>query len=184
VIAGNDITVHVTPGANANEAHANLDRNIYSWDEELVFDDWFGWDPDTQTITIPTNGVEPGTYRLYVDNSGDGYDNSRSWVSINIIDDPYQTGLKLEFPSDLREIGEEAFAGVAAETVIIPNGVTRIGRRAFADSEVLRVVIPDSVTEISWDAFEGSNLWVVYGCSQLAAELADDYQILYYDMGE
>lgn len=184
VIAGNDITVHVTPGANANEAHANLDRNIYSWDEELVFDDWFGWDPDTQTITIPTNGVEPGTYRLYVDNSGDGCDNSRSWVSINIIDDPYQTGLKLEFPSDLREIGEEAFAGVAAETVIIPNGVTRIGRRAFADSEVLRVVIPDSVTEISWDAFEGSNLWVVYGCSQLAAELADDYQILYYDMGE
>ena len=73
---------------------------------------------------------------------------------------------------------------MAAETVIIPDEVTRIGRRAFADSEVMRVVIPASVTEISWDAFEGSNLWVVYGCSQLVADLADDYQILYYDMGK
>lgn len=184
VMIGDDIVVHVTPGTNANEAHANLDRNIFNWEEELVFADWFGWDPDTQTITIPTIGIEPGTYRLYVDNSGEGYDNSRSWVSVNIVEDPYQSGLKLELPSDLREIGEEAFAGVAAETVIIPDEVTRIGRRAFADSEVLRVVIPASVTEISWDAFEGSNLWVVYGYSQLAADLADDYQILYYDMGK
>jgi hypothetical protein len=112
-----------------------------------------------------------------------GYENSRSWRFVYIIEDPYQTEARLVLPDDLQEIGEEAFAGVSAETVIIPNGTTKIGKRAFANSEVLRVVIPASVTEISGDAFEGSNLWVVYGCTQLAADLADDYQVLYYHYG-
>ena len=179
VMSGEEIVVHVIPGTNANEAHANLDRNLEGWEENLVFEGWFGWDADTQTITIPTEGVEPGSYRLYVDNSGTGYENSRSWRFVHIIENPYQTEARMVLPDDLQEIGEEAFAGVSAETIIIPDGTMKIGRRAFADSEVLRVVIPASVTEISGDAFDGSNLWVVYGSTQLAADLADDYQVLY-----
>ena len=64
---------------------------------------------------------------------------------------------KVLLPDSLEEIGEEAFAGSAAVTVIIPEGCSRIGKRAFADCEsLLKVMIPGSISLISEDAFEGS----------------------------
>ena len=62
----------------------------------------------------------------------------------------------LRLPNALSEIGEEAFAGVPAETVYLPDGVTAIGERAFADCAALRAVrIPASVTEIADSALSG-----------------------------
>lgn len=62
----------------------------------------------------------------------------------------------LKLPAQLKEIGEEAFAGLPCQVVIIPDGCTTIGSRTFADcDELLYVEIPPSVTEIADDAFEG-----------------------------
>ena len=167
-IRGRDMIITVTLGANANEAHANIDRILGGWEQDLVFDRWIGWEPtegteNQGTITIPTDDIPIGTYRLYVDNSGEGYDNSRTTVWFLIVEDPFQSASKLVLPSGLQTIEEGAFEGIAADTVIIPEGVTTIGRDAFRSSQVRLVVIPDSVTSIGEDAFAGTNLYIVYG---------------------
>lgn len=179
-MSGRNMVIGITPGEHANEAHANLDRNTSGWQENLVFDGWIGmqnYDPDTGTgtITIPTDGLGPGSYRLYVDNSGNGYENSRSWVEIRIAENPYESTSKLVLPADLETIGEEAFMGVDADTVIIPDNVTTIGARAFMNSKIRLVVIPASVTEIGKNAFTGSRLEIVYGTSETAEQCAEDY---------
>ena len=62
----------------------------------------------------------------------------------------------LDLPSSLKRIEEEAFAGVSAGEIRIPDGCTSIGARAFAGCENLyEVTIPASVTEIADDAFDG-----------------------------
>ena len=43
-------------------------------------------------------------------------------------------------PAGTREIGEEAFAGIAAEEIVIPESVIRIGARAFAGCTGLRIL--------------------------------------------
>ena len=70
----------------------------------------------------------------------------------------------LILPAALKEIDEEAFMGIAAESIQLSNGVERILSRAFADCPVLRkIVIPDSVEYISADAFSGTTDLVIYG---------------------
>lgn len=167
-VAGRDMVVTVTLGANANEAHANIDRILGGWQQDLVFDRWIPWEPtegseNQGTITIPTDGLAVGAYRLYVDNSGEGYDNSRATEWFHIAEDPYESTSKLVLPAGLKTIEDEAFEGIAAETVIIPEGVTTIGKGAFRNSSVRLVVIPASVTFIGEDAFADTNLSMVYG---------------------
>lgn len=62
----------------------------------------------------------------------------------------------LKLPTGLREIEEEAFSGISAQAVIIPDGCVSIGAEAFANCEnLLYVLIPSSVTEIAGNAFSG-----------------------------
>ena len=64
----------------------------------------------------------------------------------------------MRLPAMLEEIDEEAFMGMAAEGIIIPDGCTTIGPRAFATCpNLIYVKIPASVTSIADDAFEGSD---------------------------
>ena len=183
VMAGQDIVIEVTLGENANEAHANLDRNLEGGEEDLVFDDWFGWDQSEGTIVIPSADLECRHYWLYVDNSGEGYENSRTARYVGVVDDPYQSESKLKLPSGLTEIEDEAFEGILADTVIIPAGVNTIGSRAFADSNVRLVVLEGEVNDIAADAFEGSNLWVIYGSGQNASNWAEAFNAVFYEMG-
>ena len=83
------------------------------------------------------------------------------WLEVNIHPDSSWTGDKLILPSGLKRIGDEAFAGVSARNVIIPDLVQYIGSRAFADCVFLSgVYIPDSVTYIAPDAFDGCLGWL------------------------
>ena len=62
----------------------------------------------------------------------------------------------MKLPAGLTEIEEEAFAGLACEAVIIPEGCVSIGSRAFAECErLIYIRIPVSVVTIAEDAFEG-----------------------------
>lgn len=62
----------------------------------------------------------------------------------------------LELPESLSVIEAEAFVGVSASIVILPDGCREIQSRAFADNPGLEYVyIPASVTSIAPDAFEG-----------------------------
>lgn len=63
----------------------------------------------------------------------------------------------LYLPASLRSVDSEAFCGIAAKAVVIPESVTMIESRAFADSiKLMYVQIPETVTSIADDAFAGS----------------------------
>lgn len=68
-------------------------------------------------------------------------------------------------PSALKEIGEEAFAGIAARRVVVPDGVKTIGKKAFADCLKLeQITIPASTTTIAMDAFTNApSGFTIYG---------------------
>lgn len=81
------------------------------------------------------------------------------------------TGLKgLTLPTSLTEIEDDAFSGIEAEYVVIPDTVTGIGTGAFADNKALQFVnIPDSLTPGS-DAFAGDDALVAFVTKDSAAE--------------
>ena len=57
-------------------------------------------------------------------------------------------------PSALKEIDEEAFAGIDAKQIILPDGIQKIGKRAFAGCKQLKYIyIPAATTQIAGDAF-------------------------------
>ena len=62
---------------------------------------------------------------------------------------------RLTLPASTAAIEEEAFMGVSATHVELPEGCETIGARAFAESGVRVLSIPSTVTSIADDAFEG-----------------------------
>jgi hypothetical protein len=68
----------------------------------------------------------------------------------------------MRLPAGLKVVEDEAFAGVAAEAVVIPEGTEEIGAKVFAESVTLRYVqIPESVKTIDGNAFFESNITIV-----------------------
>ena len=65
------------------------------------------------------------------------------------------------FKSGLREIGEEAFAGVTLQkNFLVRSGIETIGSRAFADTGVEMVWLPATLKEIAPDAFDDTATFV------------------------
>lgn len=79
----------------------------------------------------------------------------------------------LYLPAGLTTIEEEAFAGIPAEAIDVPDGVKSIGKRAFADCGSLsEITLPDSITYIASDAFEGCKGLLVISPSEKIREWA------------
>lgn len=76
----------------------------------------------------------------------------------------------LRLPDGLEYIDEEAFSGVYANCVIIPEGCMRICSCAFADSSIEYCFVPKSVEDIASDAFDGCDDVNIYGPSDCYAE--------------
>ena len=93
------------------------------------------------------------------------------------------TGSSLALPSELSEIGEEAFADCAFRYVIAPDDLTTIGSRAFADCrDLVAVYIPENMTEIAPDAFDGVSGLSVFGIHGSTAHLmAQRYGFQFYE---
>lgn len=65
----------------------------------------------------------------------------------------------IQLPDNLKEIGEEAFTGVATKAFVLPEGVTTIGPKAFANCKALEAInLPASLNSIADDIFEGCDL--------------------------
>ena len=126
--------------------------------------DWSDWEEqashEIDTFDLQVNR----TYLLCVDKYGsEGYEGTGVEIPFTVgAADKIYDGNVLELPTGLKAIEEEAFAGISARTVVIPEGCTSIGSRAFADCGSLKyVVIPDSVTSIAANAFARSNVTFV-----------------------
>ena len=66
--------------------------------------------------------------------------------------------ITLTLPSSISIIEEEAFANLACQAIIIPEGCTSIGERAFAGCvNLIYVKIPASVASYPDNAFAGCN---------------------------
>ena len=77
----------------------------------------------------------------------------------------------LVLPALLTDIEAEAFAGIGAQCVYIPDSAQSIGDHAFAGCGQLREIhIPAAVTSIADNALEGCVGVTVYGASSTEAQ--------------
>lgn len=76
---------------------------------------------------------------------------------------PSEWGATLTLPSTLCIIGEQAFKGIPASSLTLPENVEKIGTDAFANcTKLRRVTIPASVKYIGEEAFYNTGLIRVY----------------------
>ena len=76
---------------------------------------------------------------------------------------PSEWGATLTLPSTLRIIGEQAFKGIPASSLTLPENVEKIGTDAFANcTKLRRATIPASVKYIGDGAFYNTGLIRVY----------------------
>ena len=90
---------------------------------------------------------------------------------------------RLTLPAGIKTIEEQAFAGIAAEVIEIPEGCTSIESEAFLNCKALvKLYIPASVNQIAFDAFVGCDNLVIYApegstAIKLAKRLSIAYEI-------
>ncbi|MBQ8162282.1 MAG: leucine-rich repeat domain-containing protein, partial [Clostridia bacterium] len=148
-----------------------------NWDVELVSDNGCTGE---KTLTLGSEVIGDSAYfviRVWywypetITGYNDGYEEYHFFsVSGNAV---------LVLPKGLSTIEEEAFEGIAAEQVQIPQGVTRIESRAFAACPNLREVkVPASVTYIADDAFEG-DLYLVGPSGSYVESFAESHGLLF-----
>lgn len=109
------------------------------------------------TLSYADN-VNAGTAKVVV--TGKGNYTGAVQGTFEIIDAQMLTTLSL--PAGLQTIGEEAFAAVPAQRIVVPEGCGNIDARAFADCDELKLVeLPASVTAIARNAFEHSDVCIL-----------------------
>ena len=109
------------------------------------------------TITSPTNAAA-GLLSYVAQFGNPAFTKQEKSIEIPALKDMNVMYL----PTELKTIEKEAFSGIIAQAVIVPDGCTTINARAFADCpNLLYVWIPKSVTSISEHAFDGCNEVIV-----------------------
>ena len=126
-------------------------------------------------ITAGTSNLTPGVYSIVLRSSAEGFISGESRGIVRVVD-PEAT---LTLPRALKQIGDEAFAGIQAEIIVVPDGATSIGSQAFANCENLGIVeIPGTVTSIAPDAFSGcTNFMIVCPEGSAAESFAEAQEI-------
>lgn len=82
-----------------------------------------------------------------------------------VMDDP-----DFILPASLTSIESEAFLGISASVVKLPDSVADIGSRAFADCPNLQQIYIPAVTTIADDAFSGVTGLIIFGAPGSPAE--------------
>ena len=126
---------------------------LYMYDDEesggLVAEGTARVTDGAASFTIEGSALETiGFYDVDIQATALGYYSGWDW-------DCFRLGGVLRLPEHLNDIRGEAFAGIDAQAVVIPDGCASIGYHAFWDCENLtNVVIPASVTSIDAEAFD------------------------------
>jgi hypothetical protein len=104
--------------------------------------------------------------RGYSGSTAEAYAGSYSYITfVQLMGTP-----DLILPASLKTIGAEAFSGVSATVVYIPDSVTSLGSKAFANCTGLKEIrIPASVTVIPPDVFDGLTSTQLHGITVLGA---------------
>ncbi len=109
------------------------------------------------------HGWDPSTTKTYANAKG------LAFAAITaVMDTPDFT-----LPAQLTTIEAEAFSGIRASVVYIPDTVTSLGSKAFADCTYLtQIRIPDSITTIPSDVFDRIDLSkiIIFGTPGSAAQ--------------
>ena len=104
------------------------------------------------------------TYKITV--NGVAYDVTVIPGRLVILTEPVFT-----LPAQTGEIGEEAFAGIRAESVQLGENVTAVGARAFAGSSELKaLIVSGSDTAFDETALENCDSVTVYAPAGSGAE--------------
>jgi hypothetical protein len=131
-------------------------------DEDALFAEFMRDQPTyTYELDYAKCGFREGKlYEIFLTAAGTGYNQGRADVMVS----PRSAAATvLQLPARLTEIDDEAFAGIAAEKIIVPAGVTRIGNRAFADCQNLKEMeLPEGIT-FEGKPLENSGPVFVYG---------------------
>ena len=140
---------------------------------------WFGADGQ-QKIQVSTAEVEPGEYDLIISaNAVDCYGKILR-MPVTVLS-PQRATAVLVLPTDLKVISEEAFAGVAAEKILVPEGVEVIESRAFADCpNLFELELPSGIAAFAPDALEGSSAFVYGAPGSDQQGYADEVENLYF----
>lgn len=89
----------------------------------------------------------------------DGYTSSKA----NTSGDVAGTTSGYRLPASLQTIETEAFSGVGAKVIVVPEGCKTIGANAFAGSTVSEVFLPGSVSSVASNAFpEATHIFRAY----------------------
>ena len=138
------------------------------------------WYAPVELIAHPPEGDFPAGHQFTKDDlfvevlfeNGDvvevsDYDLIQSGTRLTITYGPLTSVIEAEampepdfiLPAGTTAIEEDAFAGIGATVVQVPEGCASIGKRAFADCpNLICVIIPDlSAVDIAEDALEGTN---------------------------
>lgn len=157
-------------------AYLNAWACCYADESETSYIDVFAhgtWTVSNEAIvqiesdqTIKATGVGKTTVCFTLPNGESGS------LELIVAGTPDPSQRTLELPENVSVIEEEAFAGISAAIVILPESCREIQSRAFADNSSLEYVyIPATVTSIASDAFEG--------CPEVIIAAAGEYAQLF-----
>ncbi len=180
--AGQDLRFYVDAG---DAAYVYVDVVDLSVDPfQVVYEDEdYRFDPPSWVYVIPASSFTAG-HRYVIEGftSGVGYNVHEFSFTVNLL--PANPAI-LTLPALLTEVEDEAFMGIAAQRVTVPEGVTTIGERAFAGCENLLVAdLPAHLTTLPATAFTAPV--TVYGeaCTPLETAAKTCEQVSFIYVGE
>ena len=137
---------------------------------------WFAPGPDGKTIRVDTLLVPPGDYLLEVSAAARGCRPVMTAIPVSVTEGELTV---LTLPAGLKSIETEAFANVAAEKIVIPDGVETIASNAFTDCpNLVELVLPEGISSFAPDALGTTGPVYVFGqegsCQQAYAEFVDN----------
>lgn len=149
-------TVHISPNATSlDSCSLRIIRTPVGGVPDV--DTYVYWEGTLQSQQYDLMLTESGYYACCYIVSINGQNIESAWVGWNVVKPD------LILPAGLTTIESEAFAGINAAVVLVPDGCKSIGSLAFANCPNLQYVLVNdlSAIEIAADAFAGTEAKVI-----------------------